>query len=103
MRTPEARNCLLSLTHQQISRDCSDLAVSMAELAQGNLTARLSIKATPIDPGSYPEMKALIVGLNQVIVSLQQTSNGFNELTDVPCERLCYVGADSFAEGAGLR
>jgi methyl-accepting chemotaxis protein len=99
MRTLKARNSVFSLIHEQISRDCSDLAISMAELAQGNLTARLSIKATPIDPGSYPEMKALIVGLNQVIVSLQQTANGFNEITDVPCERLCYVGADSFAEG----
>jgi methyl-accepting chemotaxis protein len=89
----------LVVAQEQVRNDSDALALSMARLAQGDLTVRLSIEAQPVNPNAHPQMKGLVGALNGVIASLHETARGFNELTDLPCQRLCYVGPDSFVEG----
>jgi methyl-accepting chemotaxis protein len=92
-------NALLSTTGEQVKQDCRALAISMAEVAQGDLRVRLAFQAQPLKPHEHPGMTAVVEVLNTVIGSLRETADEFNELTEVPCTRLCYVGADSFLEG----
>lgn len=90
----------LALIVERLRQDCTDLALSMAELAHGDLTRRLALQAQPVDPSAYPHMRELADALNKMVSSLHETADGFNELTETPCDRLCYVGADSFVEGS---
>jgi methyl-accepting chemotaxis protein len=87
------------VTAEDVRRDCSALAISMAQLAQGDLSVRLAVSAQPIRPGEEWGKTRLAEVLNPVIASLREAADEFNELTEVPCKRLCYVGADSFVEG----
>ncbi len=83
----------------RVKEDCCALAVAMTELAQGNLTAHLAVQSQPADPARHPQMRELVEAFNSVVKSLQETAHEFNTVTEAPCHRLCYVGADSFLEG----
>jgi len=87
------------LSRTLANEDCRALTMAMTELAQGNLTAQLAIRSKPLDPDSIPEMRDFAVALNTVVESLQDTAREFNAVTETPCRRTCYVGADSFLEG----
>jgi methyl-accepting chemotaxis protein len=89
----------LAATQELVRQDCAALVIAMAELAQGNLAARLTVRATPIDAAAHPDMRGFVELLNSVIASLREAADVFNELTETPCQRLLYVGADSFVEG----
>ena len=81
-------------------KDCVNLIGNMAELAQGNLATTLSFQAKPIlDKRVTAELEKFAEILNEMIQSLNETAKEFNAITDIPCRRLCYVGADSFLEG----
>jgi len=82
-----------------VTEDCRALTISMTELAQGNLTAQLAIRSKPLDPTAYPEASDYVNLLNSIVTSLQETASEFNAVTETPCHRFCYVGADSFLEG----
>jgi methyl-accepting chemotaxis protein len=82
-----------------VNKDCLALTIAMTELAQGNLTSRLSIQSEPLEQDRFPEHRQMTGVLNAILSSLQQSAAEFNNLTEVPCYRLCYVGADSFLEG----
>jgi len=82
-----------------VTQDCRALTISMTELAQGNLTAQLAIRSKPLDPTAYPEASDYVNLLNSIVTSLQETASEFNAVTETPCHRFCYVGADSFLEG----
>lgn len=83
----------------RVQEDCAALAIAMSDLAQGNLTARLTVQSQPSDPALHPEMRELVDAINSVVLRLQETAHEFNTVTEAPCHRLCYVGADSFLEG----
>jgi len=89
----------LHIDSSVITRDCQSLSAAMAELAQGNLSVRLSIQAQPLELTKSDELNQFIVAFNTIIQSLKNTATEFNKLTDIHCLRLCYVGADSFLEG----
>ena len=81
-------------------KDCNKLTSNMSELAQGNLATTLSIQAEPIlEKKLTSELEKFTDILNEMIQSLNETATEFNAITDIPCRRLCYVGADSFLEG----
>lgn len=81
------------------SEDIPQLNNAVMELAQGNLSVQYQVRSKPIPPVPDSEWNALIQIMNQLVHNLHGLSLEFNALTDVPCKRLCYVGADSFLEG----
>ncbi|MFB3902488.1 MAG: substrate-binding domain-containing protein [Acidobacteriota bacterium] len=87
------------LARSLVTEDCRALTIAMTELAQGNLTAQLAVRSKPLDPAAYPEARDYIGLLNSIVASLQETAVEFNSVTEIPCHRFCYVGADSFLEG----
>ncbi len=81
-------------------KDCTNLTSNMSELAQGNLATMLSFQTEPIlEKKVTSELGKFADILNEMIQSLNETATEFNAITDIPCRRLCYVGADSFLEG----
>ncbi len=92
-------NPLQGLGLGRVTEDCSALAVAMTELAQGNLTAHLAVQSQPVDPARHAQIREFVEAFNSVVESLQETAREFNAVTEAPCHRLCYVGADSFLEG----
>jgi len=87
------------LARSVVSEDCRALTISMTELAQGNLTAQYTVRSKPLDPALYPQSSDYVALLNSIVASLQETAVEFNSVTETPCHRFCYVGADSFLEG----
>ncbi|MBN2103918.1 substrate-binding domain-containing protein [bacterium] len=70
----------------------------MSELAQGDLSASLHIQSIQLTE-KQNQQEELAVLLKNIIQGLQDCAHELNTLTDVPCHRLCYIGADSFLEG----
>jgi len=87
------------LARSLVTEDCRALTISMTELAQGNLTAQLAVRSRPLDPSAHPDASEFVELLNSIVASLQETAQEFNAVTETPCHRFCYVGADSFLEG----
>jgi methyl-accepting chemotaxis protein len=89
-----------------IQSDLGSLKVSLAELAQGNLVVRASAAAdgAPADgTRANGAVNRLLRPLDEVyrmlIAQIRESIQEFNLVTDSPCRRLFYVGADSFLEG----
>jgi len=98
---PQSRSVsrINELARSLVAEDCRSLTIAMTELAQGNLTAQLDIRSKPLNPEAFPEIRDFVKVLNSIVASLQETAVEFNAVTETPCHRLCYVGADSFLEG----
>jgi methyl-accepting chemotaxis protein len=79
--------------------DLFEFSAAMTSLAQGDLTVRINSSFTPIDKDSLPEFSALVSSLNHIILESGEIAQKFNSVTDEPCLRVVYVGADSFLEG----
>jgi methyl-accepting chemotaxis protein len=81
------------------TKDCDALMSAMTELAQGNLSTRLDIKSKLLPSLPSSGLEHYVETLNTVIKTFSETAKEFNSLTDIPCSRLCYIGADSISEG----
>jgi methyl-accepting chemotaxis protein len=90
---------LSAVGHSFATKDCVALSTALTELAQGNLTARLSIQSQPIEGSALSELDQLTRAFNDIIGKIQEGAVEFNSVTDEPCHRLCYVGTDSYLEG----
>ncbi len=97
--TSDPSDRLGAVSKTLVNEDCAALTLAMTELAQGNLTAQLSIRSKPLSPEHHPEMREFVSVFNAIIKSLGETAREFNAVTETPCHRFCYVGADSFLEG----
>jgi methyl-accepting chemotaxis protein len=95
----KTRISIADLGFQSVREDCAALVAAMTELAQGDLTASMSVESRPADSVRHPQIRELVDAFNSVVDSLQETAREFNAVTEAPCLRLCYVGADSFLEG----
>lgn len=95
----ESLEHLVKVGRTLATRDCAALSTALTELAQGNLTTSLTIQSQPVSLSSSPEVERLAEVFNAIIVKIQESANEFNVVTDEPCNRLCYVGADSYLEG----
>jgi methyl-accepting chemotaxis protein len=104
-----------------IAADLSALHLSIMELARGNLGIRMASSAAPLTPEAAPEptaagtktsleepnrehavvhlLKPLDAAYRRVKTQVTESIQEFNLVTDAPCRRLFYVGADSFLEG----
>ena len=79
--------------------DSVALTNSLSALAQGDLTARFQVTAEPAPVSSVPEVDRIVGVFNTLVRNLGEASRQFNSVTDEPCNRLLYVGADGYTEG----
>ena len=91
---------LITDSEALITKDSLTLTDALAALAQGNLTARVMLAAQSFTATSTSrEVKQLTSLLNMIIIQLHNSAKEFNTVTDEPCQRLFYVGADPYLEG----
>ncbi len=101
-------------TRQTITKPLADLVVAseslitknslaitdaLAALAQGNLTTRVKLDSQSLNINSSHEVNQLTLLLNKFIAQLQDSAKEFNTITDETCQRLLYVGSDTYQEG----
>ena len=80
-------------------KDSVSLSRALMELARGNLTANIKLESDLIHSSGNGTIDQMTNGLNSIINNLSDASREFNTATDNPCQRLFYVGADSYMEG----
>ncbi len=84
---------------QRAMEQIEGLSAGLAKLATGDLAARISLSSNG-QAGAIGGELSLIAGLVAELESaVRESAMGFNSITDEPCNRLCYVGSDSYAEG----
>ncbi|HEY9165895.1 MAG TPA: methyl-accepting chemotaxis protein [Candidatus Kryptonia bacterium] len=79
--------------------DFASLSRALTEMGRGNLTLGIKLESNKIAMSVDGRIGAMVQGLNAIIHSLDEASKEFNSATDKPCQRLFYVGADSYLEG----
>ncbi len=79
--------------------DLTSLSTAVTELAQGNLTSVMKVNADKVSSSVNGNMLEMAEGLNSMIDHINEASREFNSATEKPCQRLLYVGADSYLEG----
>lgn len=84
---------------ERVVKDNLALTDALAALAQGNLAAHAVMDVQPIPLSGTPEVDHITNIFNRIILHLQDSAREFNTVTDEPCQRLFYVGADPYLEG----
>ncbi|RPI23541.1 MAG: hypothetical protein EHM61_19490 [Acidobacteria bacterium] len=79
--------------------DCDALRRAVSDLACGNLSASFQIDPQVLDTQAFPDRRQWVEVMNSISRALAAAAGEFNTITETPCLRLCYVGADSFLEG----
>jgi methyl-accepting chemotaxis protein len=90
---------LASVAGRLAETDSVNLAGALTSISRGDLTVRLTPQTERLQPSGWPQLRQLAVALDDVIKRMHEGAEELNSVTDEPCERLCYVGADSFIEG----
>lgn len=90
---------LIAASETLMTKDGLALTDALAALSQGNLTTRVKMDSQPLALHGSDEVNQLAGLLNNVIAQLQYSAREFNAVTDEPCQRLFYVGADAYLEG----
>jgi methyl-accepting chemotaxis protein len=90
---------LISLGEASLVQDSLAFTDALVALAQGDLTSRVKLVSQPISLSGSAELNRLKKVFNSIIASFQGSANEFNAVTDEPCQRLFYVGADPYLEG----
>jgi len=74
------------------------LSGALTALTQGDLTRRIT-SITRHFPQSAEQRSELGDSLNQIVTLMRESFRSYNWITDEPCQRMFYVGTDSFQEG----
>ncbi|MBN1894236.1 substrate-binding domain-containing protein [bacterium] len=82
-----------------VKKDLASLTTAMTELATGNLSPKVSMQTKTVPVHGEKDTQPIIEIFNSITENLQKVSAEFNIVTEKPCLRMCYVGADSFLEG----
>lgn len=80
-------------------KDFTSLSTALTEMAHGNLTSEVKVEVDTISTSVNGYVGEMVKGLNSIITSLNDAGKEFNSATEKPCQRLFYVGADSYLEG----
>ncbi|MCE1254995.1 MAG: methyl-accepting chemotaxis protein, partial [Anaerolineae bacterium] len=75
------------------------LASGLSALPQGDLTRRLTLQTAAAVDGGLSDVQRLSPLFHGILSFLKDCVQSYNWVTDVPCNRLFYVGTDSFQEG----
>lgn len=86
-------------TKKLAEADLPRLSEAMSELSDGNLTIQITPQAKQIETQQYMGLESLAGIYNSLVQEVGQVFQKFNSVTDEPCRRMVYVGADSFQEG----
>jgi methyl-accepting chemotaxis protein len=90
---------LIAAGESLVAKDSLALNDALASLAQGNLTAHVTLDSQLLTVTGSSEVNQMASLLNKVIAHLLDSAREFNTVTDEPCQRLFYVGADAYLEG----
>jgi methyl-accepting chemotaxis protein len=90
---------LAAAQEELIGTDCRSLSIAVSELSRGNLTVQTEVSARPIEHMETSAASDLVGQYQRIVEHLRESVNDINTLSAVPCNRLCYVGADSYREG----
>jgi methyl-accepting chemotaxis protein len=82
-----------------IGTDFKSLSIAVSELARGNLTIQTEVSARPLEQSDTSSASDLIGQYDRILEHLRESVQDLNTVTAVPCNRICYVGADSYREG----
>jgi methyl-accepting chemotaxis protein len=80
-------------------KDSLMFSKALTEMARGNLTSSLTLSKTQISSSTNGALGELVNSINVIISNLYDAGKEFNTATDEPCNRLLYIGADSYLEG----
>ncbi len=83
-------------------KDFISLVNALTELSHGNLTATFSVNSGQTQIKAASEIKSLAESINLISAKMQEAAKEYNSAVYKPCQRLCYVGADSYLEGRAL-
>jgi methyl-accepting chemotaxis protein len=80
-------------------KDFVSFSTALSEMAQGNLTTGIKLDTSLLSTSVNGKVGEMVNGLNSIIENMNVASKEFNSATEKPCQRLFYVGADSYLEG----
>ena len=80
-------------------KDIVSFSSALVEMAQGNLTTGIKLDTSPLKTSVNGQVGEMVRGLNAIIENMTEASKEFNAATEKPCQRLFYIGADSYLEG----
>ena len=92
-------NELTSVCESLASKDVPVIASSLAALAQGNLTTRLSMDTGNFQSSSHGRITRAQGAVNTIIDQLNESCREYNSLTSEPCDRLFFLGTDTYQGG----
>ena len=90
---------ILEVGRQLAEVDCVELQRAISDLACANLSASVQIEPKALDPRVFPGARQWVEVMNSISQALATAAGEVSSITETPCLRLCYVGADSFLEG----
>ena len=90
---------LKSVEESIINNDLKSLKVAITEITRGDLTVQAIASSKSQEDKNNKDATSLVSLYNTVLSQIQECIIEINNLTYVPCARICYVGADSFQEG----
>jgi methyl-accepting chemotaxis protein len=88
---------LFNLGENLAQKDAPALAAALTALTQGDLTRRVQVTARAVE--LQTRQSRLLETFNRILKSLEECARSYNWITDASCDRLFYVGTDSFQEG----
>jgi methyl-accepting chemotaxis protein len=91
---------LLFADQKPIINDSVTVKQALSDLSKGDFTQRLSMTSTRLPDTPDKNLMQINGLLNEIMDGLRQVSAEFNTITDIPCLRLFYVGANRFSEGS---
>ncbi len=85
----------------QVLADTDSVSFSdgLAALAHGDLTSRMKLQSGLAPAAAFSEVNKLVDVINTIVANMGESAKDFNAVTDEPCQRLFYVGADAYLEG----
>jgi methyl-accepting chemotaxis protein len=86
-------------THSLAVEDAVAFADALQAMAQGDLTREVHLKARPMPVAGGSRAQRLLREFNALVQRLEEGATSFNTVTDEPCQRLFYIGADGFLQG----
>lgn len=90
---------VLNVGNKIAGKEMNSLSNAIAELSQGDLSRQLKPGTKSIPHSNQVGLNQVIDIFNHMIQNLNDAYQAFNNITNIPCKRLFYVGADSFLEG----
>lgn len=79
--------------------DLPRLSAALGALSDGDLSIQIQPQAKPMQKSQHPWFGPLIEVYNKLVQEIEIIYRRFNDVTDEPCRRMVYVGADSYQEG----